>query len=100
LAATAARRFLIPVLIDLLKGAISEITIKPEPNETSAASVLLPNKCESSPFARDCSAINTPEIAASASSLAVCECVLLIFETFQTCIRLQPALFDYRLLLG
>jgi hypothetical protein len=59
-----------------------DMTIKPEPKETSAASVLLPNKCESSPFARDCSAISTPEIAASASSLAVCECVILIFETF------------------
>ena len=45
-----------------IKGAIKEITTNPEPNETSAASVLFPNKCESSPFARDCSAINTPEI--------------------------------------
>jgi hypothetical protein len=41
--------------------------------------VLFPNKCESSPFARDCSAIITPEIAAKASSLATCECELLIF---------------------
>ena len=68
-----------PTFIDLLNGAINEITIKPEPNETSAASVLLPSKWESSPLARDCSAINTPEMAASASSRATCECELLIF---------------------
>jgi hypothetical protein len=41
--------------------------------------VLLPRRCESSPFALDCSAIKTPEIAASASNLAICECELLIF---------------------
>ena len=68
-----------PSFIDLLNGVISEITIKPDPNETSAACVLFPNKCESSPFARDCSAIITPEIAARASSRATCECEFLIF---------------------
>jgi hypothetical protein len=61
----------IPCFIELLNGAISEITINPEPNETSAASVLFPRRCESSPFARDCSAISRPDIAASISSLAI-----------------------------
>ena len=47
------------------------MTTKPEPNETSAASVLFPKICESSPLARDCRAIMRPESAASASNLAM-----------------------------
>jgi hypothetical protein len=51
---TAPRRFRIPVFIAGLKSEINEMTTSPEPKETSAASIGLPMRCESSPFARAC----------------------------------------------
>ena len=67
-----------PCLIAGLKAAITEITIRPEPNETSAASIGFPIRCESSPLARACSAIITPEIAAKKFRRG-----LLLFTTYE-----------------
>ena len=88
----APRRFLAPFLIAGLKAEIKEIIIKPEPKDTSAASIGFPMRYESSPLARACTAIINPEIAARISKRA-----LLLFwaDEFtknvcrQTCVYLQ-----------
>ena len=53
--------------------------IKPEPNETRAASIGFPIRWESSPFARAWSAIMNPDIAAKKSNLE------LLFITMDGC---------------
>ena len=63
----AWRKLAIPSLIAGLNTAITEIMTNPEPKETRAASNPLLIRWESSPFARACSAIITPESVARIS---------------------------------
>ena len=63
--------FFIPFRIAGVKIEIKEIINSPEPKETRAASIGLPIRCESSPFARACIAIKIPERAARKSSLGL-----------------------------
>jgi len=75
-----------------LKAEIKEMIIRPEPKDTSAASIGFPMRCESSPLARACTAIIRPEIAARISNRVL---LLLSTEEFtknvcrQTCVSLQ-----------
>ena len=55
--------------MDGVKIEINEIINKPDPKETSAASTGFPMRSESSPFARACIAISSPDRAAKKFSL-------------------------------
>jgi hypothetical protein len=77
---TAPRRFRIPFFIAGLKTEIIEITTSPDPKETSAASIGLPIRSESSPFARACNAIIIPDIAARKSKRELLLFNLLYFQ--------------------
>ncbi|CAB4922133.1 unannotated protein [freshwater metagenome] len=66
---TASRILDAPSFIPGIKSEMRKIAINPEPKENNAASKPLFNRCDNSPFTRDCTAIRTPANAARKSSL-------------------------------